>query len=96
MWQLPPPPTPRSRRPAAFARYLSGDHWGALADCKKTIGLNAVHFGAHATMGHNHTHLGQYPEALACYRAALNIHPRMEGIRQSMRRIRSLAVVRAG
>ncbi len=74
----------------AIVRYLLDDHFGAIADCKRTLTLNRCHFGAFASMGHAHAHLGQYSEAFNCYRAALNIHPRLEGVRQSMRRIQLL------
>ncbi|MEE9295302.1 MAG: tetratricopeptide repeat protein [Phycisphaerae bacterium] len=74
----------------AIARYLQEDYMGAIADGKRTVKLNRCHFGAHAGLGHAYTHLGHFAQAFSCYRAALSIHPRMEGIRQSMRRIQSL------
>lgn len=73
-----------------IVRYLLDDPVGTIADCKRAVRLNACHFGAYASMGHARVHLGDYDEALSCYRAALDIHPRMEGIRQSIRKIRSL------
>ncbi len=75
----------------AIARCLGGDHVGAVADCKAAVALNSNHFGAQAGMGDNHAQLGQYHEALTCYRAALKIHPRMAGVRQSMRRVKAIS-----
>ena len=75
----------------SILRYLQDDHLGALADCKRTISLNRCHFGAHAGLGHAHAHLGNFQDAIACYKTALQIHPRMDGLRQSIRRIGSLA-----
>ena len=78
----------------AIARYLHDDYIGSIADYKRAVDLNRSHFGAYSGLGHSHTHLGQYAEALACYRTAMKIHPRVEGIRQSIRRIKDLATHR--
>ncbi len=68
----------------AMAKSLAGDVVDAIADCKRAVERDPCHFGALACMGHGHVHLGQLREALTCYRAALKLHPRMEGIRQSI------------
>ena len=73
------------------APHLQDDYTGAVSDCRRAVRLNRCHFGAMAGMGHAHAHLGQYQQALRCYRAALNIHPRMEGIRQAMRKVATLS-----
>ena len=78
----------------AIARYLHDDYIGSIADYKRSVDLNRSHFGAYAGMGHSHTHLGHYAEAIACYRTALTIHPRIEGVRQSIRRIQDLSTHR--
>lgn len=72
----------------AMAYYLADRHAKSLADCRRTIRLNPTHFAALAAMGHCFVHLAQYRRALAAYHAALNIHPRMDGIRQSIRQVR--------
>lgn len=74
----------------AIARYLQDDFVGSIADCKRATALNRCHFGAMAGMGHGHAHLGQYGEAVECYQMALRIHPRMAGVRQSIRKIQGL------
>jgi tetratricopeptide (TPR) repeat protein len=71
----------------AIARYLQGDYCRAIADCKRVMTLNPHHFGAMAGMGHCFTIIGRHAEAVECYRAALAIHPRMDGIRQSIRQL---------
>ncbi len=74
----------------SIARFLSDDCVGAIADGNHTVSLNRCHFGAYASMGHAHAQLGNYHEALGCYRESLRIHPRMEGVRQSIRKLQSL------
>ncbi|MHC4089620.1 MAG: tetratricopeptide repeat protein [Planctomycetota bacterium] len=74
----------------AIAYYLSDRHLEAIADFRRTVRLNPTHFAALAGMGHCFLHLGQYQRALEAYRAALDIHPRMDGLRQSIRQIRSV------
>jgi len=75
----------------AIASYATGRFEAALGDCRRTLALNRFHFGALAGLGHGYAQLGQYERALAAYHAALRIHPRMEGIRQSIRRVRIVA-----
>lgn len=74
----------------AIARYLMDDPMGSIADCRCTLALNPVHFGALVGMGHCLADLGQLCDALGCYRATLEVHPRMDGVRQAIRSIRSL------
>lgn len=74
----------------AMAYCLTDHHAESLADCRRTIRLNPTHFAALAVMGHCFVHLAQYRRALGAYHAALNIHPRMDGIRQSIRQVRSV------
>lgn len=77
----------------AIAWYLRSDFCRSMADCKQVMALNPYHFGAMAGMGHCFAHLGRHAEALDCYHAALAIHPRMDGIRQSIRQLRLLQPV---
>ena len=62
----------------------------AIADYKRVVELNPDHFAAWAGLGQCFIQLERYPEALRAYRAALNIHPRMEGVRQSIRQLRCI------
>lgn len=61
----------------------------AIADCRRAVELDPTHFGALAIMGHALCQAGRYAQALQTYRAVLQIHPRMENIRQSIRRVRA-------
>jgi tetratricopeptide (TPR) repeat protein len=74
----------------SIARYLNDEHAAALRDAKRAAAINPCHFAAHIQAGHAHAALGQMAAALESYRAALAIHPRHPGVRQSIRKIRSL------
>lgn len=75
----------------AVLRYLTARFEHSLMDCYKTQALNPHHFGAAAGIGHNLMQLGDYRAAATAYRQVLDIHPRMEGIRQALRKARELA-----
>jgi Flp pilus assembly protein TadD len=49
--------------------------------------LNPHHFGAASGQGLCHLALGQYAEAARCFRRALAIHPRLEGVRENLGRV---------
>ena len=74
----------------AIVRYLMDDLIGSIADAKRAVKLDASHFGALASMGHAHAEPGQLQEALVCYRRALEIQPRMEGLRESIEKIQAV------
>jgi tetratricopeptide (TPR) repeat protein len=73
----------------AIAYFLKESYAASLADCTRTLRLNPFHFGAMAGVGHCHASLGRLDLALEAYSRALKMHPRMEGIRQSIQQIRS-------
>ncbi|MFQ5492373.1 MAG: tetratricopeptide repeat protein [Phycisphaerae bacterium] len=79
----------------AIALQLLERYNQAVADCRRAVELNPTHFAALANMGHALSQAGRYLEALQTYRAVLQIHPRMEGVRQSIRRIRACCPQRA-
>jgi tetratricopeptide (TPR) repeat protein len=74
----------------AIVWYLSEHYAKAIADCEATLALLPQHFGAMSGMGHCHAHLGQWREAKHCYRLALAIHPRLDGIQASLDQINRL------
>ncbi len=80
----------------AIAYYLSEQFAKSISDCQRTLALNPVHFGAMAGIGHCQANLGRYREALECYYAALRIHPRLEGMRRSIRHLRRILDTRDG
>ncbi len=73
----------------AIAHFLKGDYPGAVHHSRCTLLLNSYHFGALAGLGHGYAALGRLREALAAYQLALRLNPRLEGIRQSIRAVRS-------
>jgi tetratricopeptide (TPR) repeat protein len=83
------------RRPAfaevfhqrAMARFLAGQYEQAMRDTGSTLRLNPLHFGAMATEGHCHAALGKTDRAIEMYHAALQINPKMEGIRQALQQV---------
>ena len=73
----------------AIAEYLLERYEQSILDCKKTIELMPIHFGAWAGMGHCHAHKGRLAEAVECYQRALQINPHMTQIRQAVEELRS-------
>lgn len=74
----------------AIAHYLSEDYHRSIADCRQALALMPQHFGAMAGMGHCYAHLQRYAEARHCYRLALAMHPRLDGIAASLEQIEKL------
>jgi tetratricopeptide (TPR) repeat protein len=74
----------------AIAHYLNERFSDAIDDSKAALARMPQHFGAMAGMGHCHAHLGQWRQARHCYRLALAIHPRLEGIQKSLEQIEQL------
>lgn len=72
----------------AIAYFLQEDYLHAMADCEATLRLNPHHFGALAGLGHCYTAAGQLEKALEAYCYSLQLHPRLEGLRQSIQQIR--------
>ncbi|MCB9850153.1 MAG: hypothetical protein H6817_05560 [Phycisphaerales bacterium] len=72
----------------AILHYLTERYASSLMACRRTLALNPYHFGAAAGAGHNHMQLGTFDEAAVAYRHALRLHPRMDGVRQQLRRAR--------
>ena len=79
----------------AILYYLTGRYEMSIMACHRTMALNPYHFGAQAGLGHNLVELGRHDDAIQAYHQALRIHPRMEGIRQSMRTAREAATGRS-
>lgn len=72
----------------AIACFLAGEYDRAAEDCRHALRLNPFHFGAMAGLGHSYAASRKLAAAMQAYRAALAIHPRLEGIRQSITCIR--------
>ena len=74
----------------AIIHYKSEYYIYAQNDCLHTLSLFPDHFGSLSTLGHTCAKLGKYEGAIMCYRNVMNIHPRMSGIRQSLRTVGNL------
>ena len=70
----------------ATARFLATHYAMSIADCEQVVRLNPHHFGALSGQGLCHAALGQLREAARCFRRALEVHPRLEAVRQHLAR----------
>jgi tetratricopeptide (TPR) repeat protein len=68
----------------ATVRYLQEDYTGAIADCEETLARNPNHFGALSGQGLCHMALGQYRQAAAMFRRALDVHPHLGSARHNL------------
>jgi tetratricopeptide (TPR) repeat protein len=74
----------------AIAYYLCDRFEESIADCKSALALVPQHFGAMSSAGHCYAHLREWRQARHCYRLALAIHPRLEGIQTSLEHIEQI------
>lgn len=80
------PTFPEGWNKRATARFLATHYATSIADCEMVVRLNPFHFGALSGQGLCHAALGQLREAARCFRRALQIHPRLETVRQHLAR----------
>lgn len=71
----------------ATAYYLAGQFGPSLADIRRTLALNAHHFGALSGLGSILEESGEPKEAMAAYRAALALNPHLDNVRQALERL---------
>jgi tetratricopeptide (TPR) repeat protein len=71
----------------ATARYLAEHYALAIVDCEEVLRRNPHHFGALSGQGLCHVALGQLADAARCFRRALGVHPRLDGVRQNLARV---------
>lgn len=71
----------------AIAYFMLEEWEQSIDDCQKVVALNPVHFGALAGMGQCHLRLGNLREALEAFQQALEIHPSLYGIAQTILQI---------
>ncbi len=71
----------------ATVLYLMGDYAGSVEDIERTLALESRHFGALSGLGLIYDSLDQKKSALKAFRAALAIHPNMEGIKSRVRQL---------
>jgi tetratricopeptide (TPR) repeat protein len=73
----------------AIVHYLSERFEESVEDCHRAVSRMPCHFGAWAGMGHCYAHLDRHPEAIRSYEKALEINPRLEGVRQTLDELRA-------
>ena len=75
----------------ATAYYQAGDFGPSVADIQHTLALNPRHFGAMAGFGAILEELERPEQALVVYRAALALHPHLQGVLDAVQRLESAA-----
>jgi tetratricopeptide (TPR) repeat protein len=68
----------------ATARYLSGNHAAAIADCEETLTRKPHHFGALSGQGLCHMALDQHKEAADLFRRTLAVYPHLDAARRNL------------
>jgi len=71
----------------ATAFYQAGEFGPSVADIAHVLQLNPRHFGALSGLAMILEEAGKPEQALEVYRAALQIHPQMEGVRAAVERL---------
>jgi tetratricopeptide (TPR) repeat protein len=75
----------------ATAYFQAGEYGPSIEDIGRTLTLNPRHFGALSGLGMILEQLGDEERALEAYKAALAIHPQLEGIQDTVERLESEA-----
>ncbi len=71
----------------ATAYYQAGEFGPSIADIQHTLALNPRHFGALSGFGMILEELERPEQALEVYKAALAIHPHLEGVLEAIERL---------
>ena len=74
----------------AFAYLMIDELSKSIEDCKRTIELNPVHFGAFAEMGQCYLKLGDLTAALNAFQQALEINPNLSPITRIISEIQKM------
>lgn len=69
------------------AHYLENNYVAALRDARRAVELNPWHFAAWAIQAHALVGLGRWSDALAAYREAQALHPRLSGVAEAIERL---------
>lgn len=75
----------------ATAYFNVGDYGPAVADIAHTLVLNPRHFGALSGLGMILEETGKTERALAVYKAAIALHPHLEGVQDAILRLETEA-----
>lgn len=71
----------------AIVRFRLQRYEDSILDCQKTLTLNPFHFGAQAGMGQCFLQLRKPRAALKAFRRALEIHPHLDGVAETVRKL---------
>lgn len=71
----------------AVTNYLRENYRKSLDDCDEAIERMPCHFGAWSGKGHGLLQLGRLHDAADCYRKALELHPHLECISETLAEI---------
>jgi tetratricopeptide (TPR) repeat protein len=69
----------------AILHFRLGDYQRSVMDCEAVIKLNPYHFGALAGLGQAYMKLRKPRAALRAFRAALQINPGLDGVKETIR-----------
>ncbi len=75
----------------ATAYFSVGQYGPSISDIGRTLTLNPRHFGAMAGLGAMMEEMGHPEKALEAYRAALAIHPHLNGVEDALKRLEAKA-----
>ncbi len=73
----------------AVVLFKMKDYERSAENCARALDLNAFHFGAQAGLGQCYMHLRKHKSALKAFRAALKLHPHLDGVAATVRALES-------
>ena len=76
----------------ATAYFQAGEFGPSVADIAQVLRLNPRHFGALSGFGMILEETGREAQAMEVYRAALAVHPHLEGVLDAIKRLEAKAV----
>jgi tetratricopeptide (TPR) repeat protein len=71
----------------AILAYRQKQYPESVQDCIRVLDLNPFHFGAAAGMGQCYLQMRRYGAALKAFRLAIQLHPHLEGVADTIRAI---------
>jgi tetratricopeptide (TPR) repeat protein len=74
----------------ATAYYLMGEYQKSLADCDEVVKRNPLHYGALSGYGMIYIQLDQPAKALEYFERALAVNPNLDGVQNTVERLREL------
>lgn len=69
----------------AIVYFRAKEYELSIEDCLRVLELNPHHFGARAGIGQSYLHMRKHRAALRSFKAALRIHPHLDGVAATVR-----------